>query len=55
MKVTVKQLIEKLHEFPPEAEIVIEELQYDREFFIVSFNPGDNILTIVITDEEEKE
>lgn len=52
MKGTVKELIETLYEYPPEAEIRIEDLKYDQEFSIVSFYPGDNILTIVITDED---
>lgn len=35
MKVTVKELIEKLHEYPPDADVVIEDLDDDQEFFIV--------------------
>ncbi|WP_373525080.1 hypothetical protein [Nostoc sp.] len=55
MKITVNELREKLLEFPPESEIAIEDLDDDQEFFIASFNPGDNKLTIVITSEEEEE
>lgn len=57
MKVTVRQLIQKLHEYEPDAEVAIEDLDDDQEFFIASFSPGDNRLTIVITDElgEEEE
>ena len=57
MKITVGQLIQKLHEFPADAEIAIEDLDDDQEFFITSFSPGDNRVTIVITDElgEEEE
>jgi hypothetical protein len=55
MKVTVKELIEKLHDYPADAEIAIEELDDDQEYFIASFAPGDNKVTIVITDEEEEE
>ncbi|WP_196517612.1 hypothetical protein [Nostoc sp. WHI] len=55
MQVTVKELIEKLQEFPQEAEIAIEELENDQEFYIISFHAGDNRVTIVISDEEEEE
>lgn len=57
MKVTVKRLIEKLHEFPLEAEIAIEAVEDEQEFYIFNFNSDDNILTIVISGEdfEEKE
>ncbi|MHC5862043.1 hypothetical protein [Nostoc sp.] len=55
MAITVQELVQKLNEFPADAEIAIENLDDDQEFFIVSFNPGDNRLTIVITDEEEEE
>lgn len=55
MKVTVKELIEKLHEFPPDAEVAIESFENHEEFFIISFAPGDNRLTIVISGEEEEE
>lgn len=52
---TVKELIEKLQEFPPDAVIAIEDLDDDQEYFIASFGRGDNQLTIVITSEEEEE
>ncbi|MEH1933854.1 MAG: hypothetical protein V7L14_09010 [Nostoc sp.] len=55
MKVTVKELIEKLHDYSPDAEVVIEDLDDDQEFFIDSFSPRENVLTIVITDQEEEE
>ncbi|MEH2414468.1 hypothetical protein [Nostoc sp.] len=54
-KGTVKELIEKLHEFPPGAEVAIEDFEDDQEFFIISFAPGDNKLTIVISGEEEED
>ncbi|MEH2280645.1 MAG: hypothetical protein V7K90_04770 [Nostoc sp.] len=57
MKITVQELIQKLHEFPADAEIAIEDLDDDRESFIVNFALGDNRLILVITDElgEEEE
>jgi hypothetical protein len=55
MKVTVKEFIEKLHDYPAEAEIAIEDIEDDQEYFIISFAPGDNKLTIVISSEEEDE
>ncbi|MEH2390033.1 MAG: hypothetical protein V7K14_30570 [Nostoc sp.] len=55
MKVTIKELIEKLHEYPPDAEVALEDLEDDQEYFIISFAPGDNKLTIVISGEEEDE
>ena len=53
----VKELIQKLHDFDPDAEVALEDLDDDQEFFITSFSPGDNKVTIVITDElgEEEE
>ena len=53
--ITVRELIETLQGFPADAEIVIEDLDDDHEFFIVGVNPGDNRVTIVITDELEEE
>lgn len=55
MKITVQELIQKLHEFPADAAIAIEDLDDDQEFFVVSFELGDGRLAIVITDEEEEE
>ena len=55
MKVKVKELIQKLHEFEPDADVAIEDLDDDQEYFIASFAPGDGRLTIVITDEEEED
>ena len=55
MKITVQELIQKLHEFPADAAIELEDLDDDQQFFIVSFNAGDGRVAIVITDEEEEE
>ncbi|MCL6754550.1 hypothetical protein KBT16_27655 [Nostoc sp. CCCryo 231-06] len=55
MTITVQELIEKLQGFPAGSAIAIEDLDDDQEFFIASFSPGDNRLTIVITDELEEE
>ncbi|MEH2050079.1 hypothetical protein [Nostoc sp.] len=52
---TVRELIETLQGFPADAEIAIEDLDDDEEFFIVGLNPGDNKVIIVITDELEEE
>ena len=55
MTITVQGLIEKLQGYPGDAEIAIENLEDDHEFFIASLGMGDNRLTIVITDQEEEE
>ncbi|MEH2200945.1 hypothetical protein [Nostoc sp.] len=52
---TVRELIEKLQGFPADAEIAIEDLDDDQEFFIVGLNPGDGRLIVVITDELEEQ
>lgn len=49
MKVTIKELIQKLHEFPLDAEIEIDDIEDDQEFFIINFSLGGNILTIEIS------
>ncbi|MEH1783362.1 MAG: hypothetical protein V7K67_15460 [Nostoc sp.] len=51
---TVRELIETLQGFPADAEIAMEDLDDDQEFFIVGVNPGDGRVTIVITDELEE-
>ncbi len=55
MTITVQGLIEKLQGYPGDAELAIENLEDDQQFFIASLAPGDNKLTIVITDQEEEE
>ncbi|MEH2456550.1 hypothetical protein [Nostoc sp.] len=55
MQLTVKQLIDKLQEFPAEAAIRLEDLDDDHELFLVSFQSGLGRLTIVITNEEEED
>ena len=55
MTLTVQQLIEKLQGFPADSVIAFEDLEDDQEFFIVSLNPGDNRLTIVISGEDLEE
>ena len=55
MKFTVQELIEHLHEYPPDAAIAIEAAADDQEFSIVRFVPGDNKLTIVLASAEEEE
>jgi hypothetical protein len=55
MIITVQELIEKLQGFPANSVIALEDLYNDVEFFIASFNPGDNRLTIGITDQAEED
>ncbi|BBD64487.1 hypothetical protein NIES4072_18510 [Nostoc commune NIES-4072] len=55
MTITIQNLIEKLQGFPADSEIAFEDLDSDQEFFLVSLNPGDNRVTIVITAEPEEE
>ncbi|MEH1874117.1 hypothetical protein [Nostoc sp.] len=55
MTLTVQELIEKLQAFPADSVIAFEDLEDDQEFFLVSLNPGDNRLTIVISGEDLEE
>ena len=50
MTTTVQQLIENLQQFPDASVVAVKDVD-DQEFAIVGFNPGDNTVTIVITDE----
>lgn len=54
-KATVRQLIEKLHEFPPEAAIALESVDNADELFIFNFGLDHNELTIFIASEDEEE
>ncbi|MBG1267760.1 hypothetical protein [Nostoc sp. WHI] len=52
---TIRELIEKLQEFPPEAEILIEDIESDQQFFIMSFSQEFGRLLIGIGSEQEPE
>ncbi|MHC5823136.1 MAG: hypothetical protein ACYT04_46715 [Nostoc sp.] len=54
MTITVQQLIQKLQGFRDDSLISIRDTDND-EFFLSNFIPRGNILTIVISTEEEEE
>lgn len=50
---TVSELIENLQGYPGNLVISLKDVE-EQEFSIISFTPGANTLTLVISEEEEE-